>query len=159
MIGKDMNIVINLGNVWEALSAIGTVGAVIVSLYLTRRDTVNKVKVSTTVALPVGSLDKTIYTNVTVTNTGRQEVIITQVGVTHSKFSKGKFAFVTSTGIFQNKLPINLKSGEFDNFGCVEENLKKLFLANRLSRKKAYGYAIDSLGKIYFSKKFTLFAE
>ncbi|MHC0040974.1 hypothetical protein [Streptococcus anginosus] len=159
MIGKDMNIVINLGNVWEALSAIGTVGAVIVSLYLTRRDTVNKVKVSTSVALPVGSLDKKIYTNVTVTNIGRQEVIITQVGVTHSKFSKRKFAFVTSIGIFQNKLPINLKSGEFDNFGCVEEKLKDSFRLKYLSGKKVYGYAIDSLGKTYFSKKFILFDE
>lgn len=41
-----MKIVIDFGNIWEALSAIGTVGAVMVSLYLARRDTVNKVKVA-----------------------------------------------------------------------------------------------------------------
>ena len=154
-----MNIVINLGNVWEALSAIGTIGAVVVSLYLSRKDSINKIRVSTQVIIPVGSLDKKIYTNVTITNVGRQEVIITQIGVTHSRYAKKKFAFITNMGIFNNTLPTYLKTGEFNNFGCVEEELKQQFIQNRLSGKKAYGYAIDSLGKIYFSKKFVLFDE
>ncbi|RSI41593.1 hypothetical protein [Streptococcus sanguinis] len=154
-----MKVIIDLGNIWEALSAIGTIGAVVVSLYLLRRDSINKVRVSTQAALLIGSLDKKVYTNVTVTNVGRQEVVITQVGVTHSKCAKRKFAFMKSIGIFNNTLPTNLKTGEFNNFGCVEEELKQQFIQNRLSGKKAYGYAIDSLGKIYFSKKFVLFDE
>lgn len=109
----------------------------------------------------IGSLDKKVYTNVTVTNVGRQEVVITKVGVTHSKCEKIKFAFafMKSIGIFNNILPTNLRTGEFNNFGCVEEELKQQFIQNRLSGKKAYGYAIDSLGKVFFSKQFLLFDE
>ena len=154
-----MKVIVDLGNIWEALSAIGTIGAVVVSLYLSRKDSINKVRVSTQAALLMGSLDKKVYTNVTVTNVGRQEVVIAQVGVTHSKCAKVKFAFMKSIGIFNNTLPTYLKTGEFNNFGCFEEELKQQFIQNRLSRKKAYGYAIDSLGKVYFSKQFLLFDE
>ncbi|HEM5253786.1 TPA: hypothetical protein U1337_002190, partial [Streptococcus suis] len=87
-----MKIVIDFGNIWEALSAIGTVGAVMVSLYLARRDTVNKVKVASSFVMSMNPLDKTVYTNITVTNVGRQEVIITEVGITHAKLSKKRFA-------------------------------------------------------------------
>jgi len=41
----------------------------------------------------------------------------------------------------------------------IQENLRQQFINKHLSGKKAYGYAIDSLGKIYFSKKFVLFDE
>ena len=37
--------IIDLGNVWEALSAIGTIAVVIVSLYLARRDYRKKLEV------------------------------------------------------------------------------------------------------------------
>ncbi|EMC52195.1 hypothetical protein LGX01_04220 [Streptococcus mutans] len=154
-----MKVIIDLGNIWEALSAIGTIGAVVVSLYLSRKDSINKIRVSTQVTIPVGSLDKKIYTNVTITNVGRQEVIITQVGVTHSRYAKKKFAFITNMGIFNNMLPSYLKTGEFADFGYIQENLRQQFINKHLSGKKAYGYAIDSLGKIYFSKKFVLFDE
>ena len=154
-----MKVIVDLGNIWEALSAIGTIGAVVVSLYLSRKDSINKVRVSTQAALLMGSLDKKVYTNVTVTNVGRQEVVIAQVGVTHSKCAKVKFAFMKSIGIFNNTLPTYLKTGEFADFGCIQENLRQQFINKHLSGKKAYGYAIDSLGKIYFSKKFVLFDE
>lgn len=42
-----MEVIIDLGNIWESLSAIGTIGAVVVSLYLSRKDSINKVRVST----------------------------------------------------------------------------------------------------------------
>ncbi|HFI0351458.1 hypothetical protein HO543_08265 [Streptococcus suis] len=151
-----MKIVIDFGNIWKALSAIGTDGAVMVSLYLARRDTVNKVKVASSFVMSMNPLDKTVYTNITVTNVGRQEVIITEVGITHAKLSKKRFAFISHIGIFQNNIPVNLKSGDFNNFGCAEKDLKDSLHEKSLSGKNLYGYAVDSLGKVYFSKKFEL---
>lgn len=95
-----MKVIIDLGNIWEALSAIGTIGAVVVSLYLSRKDSINKIRVSTQVIIPVGSLDKKIYTNVTITNVGRQEVIITQIGVTHSRYAKKEICLYNKHGGF-----------------------------------------------------------
>lgn len=40
-----VSIAIDLGNVWEMLSAIGTIGAVIVSLYLAFRESRSNLKV------------------------------------------------------------------------------------------------------------------
>lgn len=53
-----MNIIIDLGNVWDALSALGTIGAVGLSLWLATRD--EKVDFSVSLSSALGIRDNSI---------------------------------------------------------------------------------------------------
>lgn len=50
--------IIDLGNVWDALSAIGTIAVVIVSFYLTRRDYRKKLEVDYWISYKIFSGEK-----------------------------------------------------------------------------------------------------
>lgn len=39
-------------------------------------------------------------------------------------------------GVFNNTLPSYLKTGEFADFGCIQENLRQQFINKHLSGKK-----------------------
>lgn len=149
-----MNIQVDLGNIWEMLSAIGTIGAVIVSLYLAQKNDMQKVNVSFDWGY-VFSDDEapTEIATITVTNVGNPPVTINQVGLKHSKSSDRRMALVRSNDVFDNKLPVKLESSETKTFGLAAENFRKLFLKNEPSHKIAYAYAQTTTGRFFYSKK------
>lgn len=73
----SLKVTIDFGNVWEVLSTIGTVAAVIVSLYLARRDAITKIKMTMERTYLIGFDDKTEYFTISCVNVGRPEVSIT----------------------------------------------------------------------------------
>lgn len=149
-----MNIQVDLGNIWEMLSAIGTIGAVVVSLYLARKNDMQKVDVVFNKAYLIPKeQDQTEYATITVTNVGNPPVTIIEVGLTHSKLSDHRWVFVCSYSVFENKLPVKLESSETKTFGTAVEIFRKLFVKDEPSHNKAYAYVKTTTGRVFYSKK------
>lgn len=73
--------IIDLGNVWEALSAIGTTAVVIVSLYLARRDYRKKLEVDYWTSYKIFSGEKISLWSIDLVNIGSVPVKIYEVGL------------------------------------------------------------------------------
>jgi len=73
--------IIDLGNVWEALSAIGTIAVVIVSLYLARRDYRKKLEVDYWTSYKIFSGEKISLWSIDLVNIGSVPVKIYEVGL------------------------------------------------------------------------------
>ena len=73
--------IIDLGNVWDALSAIGTIAVVIVSLYLARRDYRKKLEVDYWISYKIFSGEKISLWSIDLVNIGSVPVKIYEVGL------------------------------------------------------------------------------
>ena len=73
--------IIDLGNVWEALSAIGTIAVVIVLLYLARRDYRKKLEVDYWTSYKIFSGEKISLWSIDLVNIGSVPVKIYEVGL------------------------------------------------------------------------------
>lgn len=149
-----MNIHVDLGNLWEMLSAVGTIGAVVVSLYLARKNDMQKVSVVFESAYRISDeQDRTEYATITATNIGNPPVTIIEIGLKRSKLSDRSMPLLCSYGVFKNKLPLKIESGETSIFGNAAENFRKSFIENELSHNKAYAYAKTTTGRVFYSKE------
>lgn len=147
-----IDLTLDLGNVWQMLSAIGTLLAVIVSLWLAYGSNRSKVRVKLGTALLTDGSQW--YYTVTAINVGNRDVTITEIGLFFKKVKQR----VSNTTIFDDSMKIDehtypkkLAESEkveiyIDRDG-MNYSIKKHDLKGKIS-----GYVIDSTGKMWRSK-------
>lgn len=152
-----MNINIDLGNIWEALSAIGTTSAVIVSLWLARRDERRKLSVKMMLTYGIkmdNTIENTTFLSIDAFNEGKQILTIEEVGFVKRK--KGKKMVITDSNLFmEGSSGLNFK---------IEPNSSAMYILERErmqievhqrwgGRSRVRAYVRDSSGKKHFSKR------
>lgn len=152
---------INLENFWEALGAIGTVGFVLTTLYLARRDYKKKLDVDHWLDYELFSGDKIPLWAIDLVNRGMVPIKIYEIGITHASFlraRKKKIIFLMPRDFSADSadLPILLPPQEDATYFLLAESYQKI---QQSSKKKFRIYAQDSTGKYYFSKPFKLDLE
>ncbi|MCL2113603.1 MAG: hypothetical protein FWH31_06575 [Streptococcaceae bacterium] len=153
--------IIELGNIWEALSAIGTIAVVIVSLHLARRDYRKKLEIDYWTSYEVFSGDNISLWCIDVVNTGAVPIKIYEIGICKKrllrKSAKKTMAF-SSRDLEQEsaKLPILLMPQEDATYFVMKDEcligLKKLGFKNQ----NLQIYAKDTTGKYYFARRFKI---
>lgn len=146
----SININIDLGNAWEMLSAIGTVGAVITSLVLAFKE--NKPNINATIS--IGNKFGKFYQLFLTKN---QLNSFTLVGFGYyNNFKKRSVNFSPNTHLKVLNSE-NKKTGYAFPYDFTEENIIKLVIddaiISALDGKKVRFYVEDINGKIYKSNK------
>ncbi len=96
------------------LSAIGTLIAVIVTIYLSRKDKTVKLKVGAGVRMMIGDdfMGEPKYLTIYITNVGLRETKVTSIGWKVGYFKKQYAVQGVINDGFSSKLPIKLNDGE-----------------------------------------------
>jgi hypothetical protein len=99
-------------------SAIGTVSAVVVSLYLARRDRNVRLQVSAghRVLITRGSDHRPEYLNIRVVNVGHREAQISNIGWKFGFLKKQHAIQMLEDNTISSALPVRLKDGEEANY-------------------------------------------
>ena len=156
----NINIDIDFGNLWEALSAIGTIGAVIVSLWLARKDGKKKFQVvlKTTIGIRNdNSIDETPYLSIDAVNKSNIPLTIEEVGFINKR--DGKKVTVTNQKFLidgSNRLPVKTEPYSLAMFVFNQEQLFKELHKKWPQGKKIRAYVRDSSGKHHFSKHYKI---
>lgn len=98
----------------EWLTAIGTLLAVIVALYLARRDRLIRCLGSARIShiFVVGEDNTSIHVAIAVTNIGMRSFVFTGVSWRLGIFKKRNYEFLPPRNEYSNELPIKLQDGE-----------------------------------------------
>lgn len=152
-----MNISIDLGNVWEALSAVGTIGAVIISLWLARRDERRKLTVQVYLSYGMkhdNTFENESYISIDTFNEGKRPIIIEEVGFVKRKRGR-KLTIIDSTIFKQGSSGLNYKvDSNLSAMYILElENIKQSAQREWGEKVKIRAYVRDSSGKKHFSKR------
>ncbi|MGN8066463.1 hypothetical protein ACTCUF_07995 [Lactococcus lactis] len=153
-----MNINIDLGNIWEALSAVGTIGAVIVSLWLARKDGKKKFQVVLKTSFGIrydNSIDERPYLSIDAINKSNIPLTIEEVGFINKK--DGKKVTVTDQRFLiegSNQLPTKTEPYSLAMFVFNQEQLFKELHKKWSQGEKVRAYVRDSSGKHHFSKHY-----
>lgn len=108
--------ILNTIGIW--LAAIGTVSAVIVSLYLARRDSIIKLKIYAghRILIGMGQEDRPSYLSIGITNTGFRKVTIVNLGWKSGFFKKTYAIQTLYPGPYSDNLPKTIADGEEARF-------------------------------------------
>lgn len=142
----------DLGSITDWLSAIGTVGAVIVALYLARSDRKPKAKVYARFSylIGMGSLpDEPFQITVGIVNLGSFPIYLNECTV---KLGKDKLAFKDGS----HNVKKLLQAGEYYEHSLDYNTIIKGLIYKKLTKVRTYIYFRDASGKKYKSKKITL---
>ncbi|KZK37687.1 hypothetical protein P7266_1088 [Lactococcus cremoris] len=151
--------IVDFGNVWDALTAIGTMGAVIISLYLTRKDYKKKLRIDYWVSYKILSGEKFPIWCIDVTNTGVIPVKIYEIGVyQRSNFFKRRrsIPFLVPRDLEQesSKLPVLIQPQEDATYFVAQEEWAETLQDFTYSANQVAFYVIDTTGKLYKTKYF-----
>lgn len=159
------------GTLADWVSGIGTLLAIIISLYLTLKDNYKKLIVSSYFNYYLydqGNMSNEPFLSIEIVNNGKVPVNVTQLGFSKFKINKRmpnfiREAFPRTFGMMQiinlredsNQLPCMIKPQELKKFSFKGN-------ANSLRNSKYIGtktrvYVKDSTGKVFYSKKKTNF--
>lgn len=147
-------------NTWEFintfapwLSAIGTIAAVITSLYLAKRGDALKLKIQARVMLLIaeGQEGQPEYLNVTIINIRRREATITALGWETGLFKKNYFYWMIPRNRLSAAIPVTLKDGQraeymmpMSDFDRLLGDIGRKFISGRLSFIKAHFIRISA---------------
>ena len=142
-------IVYDLGSISEWLTSIGTIGAVIVALYLSKKDEKPRAKVKSTVSYVVGmemNLPRTpIYISLEIVNTGKIPIHLAECTIQMSRFTKKRMTFLDGS----HNVKRLLNPGEFYEHKLDYEPIYNYLAQSRIRKLKTYMYFSDSLGNVY----------
>lgn len=149
--------IIDLGNVWEALSAIGTIAVVIVSLYLARRDYRKKLEVDYWTSYKIFSGEKISLWSIDLVNIGSVPVKIYEVGLYQKswlrKRRKKKIFMMPRDFEYESaKLPILLNPQEDATYFIAKNEWITKIKELGINQRKIGLYARDTTGKYYYRK-------
>ena len=149
--------IIDLGNVWEALSAIGTIAVVIVSLYLARRDYRKKLEVDYWTSYKIFSGEKISLWSIDLVNIGSVPVKIYEVGLYQKSWlrkrrKKIKFMMTRDFEYESAKLPILLNPQEDATYFIAKNEWITKIKELGINQRKIGLYARDTTGKYYYRK-------
>lgn len=149
--------IIDLGNVWEALSAIGTIAVVIVSLYLARRDYRKKLEVDYWISYKIFSGEKISLWSIDLVNTGSVPVKIYEVGLYQKSWLRKRrkkiiFMMPRDFEYESAKLPILLNPQEDATYFIAKNEWITKIKELGINQRKIGLYARDTTGKYYYRK-------
>ncbi|MCC4119846.1 hypothetical protein [Lactococcus lactis] len=155
-----MNITIDFGNIWDALSAIGTIGAVIVSLWLATKE--EKVNFSVELSSALGirennSVDETVYFFVEAMNKSKFPLTVEEVGFSYTKKSK-RLGLLDQRYLIEGSDTLPTKVESLETAKYIFEQDKVIELAKRTfgENVKIRVYIRDTTKKTHYSKKFKI---
>lgn len=149
--------IIDLGNVWDALSAIGTIAVVIVSLYLARRDYRKKLEVDYWISYKIFSVEKISLWSIDLVNIGSVPVKIYEVGLYQKSWLRKRrkkiiFMMPRDFEYESAKLPILLNPQEDATYFIAKNEWITKIKELGINQRKIGLYARDTTGKYYFRK-------
>ena len=149
--------IIDLGNVWDALSAIGTIAVVIVSLYLARRDYRKKLEVDYWISYKIFSGEKISLWSIDLVNIGSVPVKIYEVGIYQKSWLRKRrkkiiFMMPRDFEYESAKLPILLNPQEDATYFIAKNEWITKIKELGIKQRKIGLYARDTTGKYYFRK-------
>ena len=155
-----MNININFGNFWDALSAIGTTSAVIVSLWLAKREEKNIFSVKMSWALGItrdNSIADPTFLTIDVFNKSKYSLTIEEVGFVRRK-NGNKLAITNSNNFIEGSSGLNFKT---DPKGAAMYILEEDYIREKVHQEwgdkvKIRAYIRDSSGKKHYSKRYLM---
>lgn len=125
---QTLNLIIAISSIF---TAIGTVSAVIVSLYLARRDRKIRIDISANITRQIllsnpPTPDENEYLSFSITNVGFRDVTIQSVSWEFGIFRKKSFIQIFDfTDPYITKLPAKLKDGDTANLSIKVDDLRK----------------------------------
>ena len=149
--------IIDLGNVWDALSAIGTIAVVIVSLYLARRDYRKKLEVDYWISYKIFSGEKISLWSIDLVNIGSVPVKIYEVGLYQKSWLRKRrkkiiFMMPRDFEYERAKLPILLNPQEDATYFIAKNEWITKIKELGINQRKIGLYARDTTGKYYYRK-------
>lgn len=149
--------IIDLGNVWDALSAIGTIAVVIVSLYLARRDYRKKLEVDYWISYKIFSGEKISLWSIDLVNIGSVPVKIYEVGLYQKSWLRKRqkkiiFMMPRDFEYESAKLPILLNPQEDATYFIAKNEWITKIKELGINQRKIGLYARDTTGKYYYRK-------
>lgn len=149
--------IIDLGNVWDALSAIGTIAVVIVSLYLARRDHRKKLEVDYWISYKIFSGEKISLWSIDLVNIGSVPVKIYEVGLYQKSWLRKRrkkiiFMMPRDFEYESAKLPILLNPQEDATYFIAKNEWITKIKELGINQRKIGLYARDTTGKYYYRK-------
>ncbi|ARE11962.1 hypothetical protein UC317_1973 [Lactococcus lactis subsp. lactis] len=152
-----MNIIIDLGNVWDALSALGTIGAVGLSLWLATRDEKVDFSVSLSSALGIrdNSIDNLPYLIIESLNKSKFPLTIEEVGFCIDKKDAKKLTVIDHSYLIEGSDKIPQKVEPLETAKYVFEQDKVIELAKKIwgENIEIRAYVRDTTKKTHYSKK------
>jgi hypothetical protein len=143
--------VYDLGKITDWLSSIGTISAVIVALYLARRERKPRAIVSSTVSYGIsafGASNGPIHLNLSIVNIGSIPIHLKECTVQVNKWSKDRMAFLDGS----HNVDKLLGPGEYYEHTLSYEELRKFYVSKKVKKINTYGYFKDGVGKKYKTK-------
>lgn len=149
--------IIDLGNVWDALSAFGTIAVVIVSLYLARRDYRKKLEVDYWISYKIFSGEKISLWSIGLVNIGSVPVKIYEVGLYQKSWLRKRrkkiiFMMPRDFEYESAKLPILLNPQEDATYFIAKNEWITKIKELEINQRKIGLYARDTTGKYYYRK-------
>lgn len=152
-----MNIIIDLGNVWDALSALGTIGAVGLSLWLATRDEKVDFSVSLSSALGIrdNSIDNLPYLIIESLNKSKFPLTIEEVGFCIDKKDAKKLTVIDHSYLIEgsDKIPQKVEPLETAKYVFEQDKVIELAKKNWGENIEIRAYVRDTTKKTHYSKK------
>ncbi|MEE8882757.1 MAG: hypothetical protein SOI14_06400 [Lactococcus cremoris] len=152
-----MNIIIDLGNVWDALSALGTIGAVGLSLWLATRDEKVDFSVSLSSALGIrdNSIDNLPYLIIESLNKSKFPLTIEEVGFCIDKKDAKKLTVIDHSYLIEgsDKIPQKVEPLETAKYVFEQDKVIELAKKNWGGNIEIRAYVRDTTKKTHYSKK------
>jgi hypothetical protein len=142
-------VIYDLGNIADWLSAIGTNAAVITALYLAKRETKPKARITSKFGHIVDAIngvsDEPSYVSVEIVNQGLVPIYLTECSI---QVGKDRLVFLDGSHIV-NKL---LNPGEFYEHTLNYQDIKNFLLQKGIKKLKTNVYFKDASGNRYKSR-------
>lgn len=143
----NIDLQIDLGNIWEMLSAVGTMLAVIISLVLAFRESRKKISVELTTDIHFNK-----YYRISLYRNPQDYFMITDVGYLY-RFKKNSLKEIENGFLNSNEYEIQLGLP----YSFIDEDIRKINLRKwdykSLIGKNIRVYVIDGEGRIHKSRK------
>ncbi|WKG34447.1 hypothetical protein [Lactococcus lactis] len=153
-----MNINIDFGNIWEALSAIGTIGAVALSLWLATRE--EKVDFSVSLSSGLGirynnSTDDSPYLIINSLNKSKFPLTVEEVGFCIDKKDSKRLAVIDQRylGEGSDKIPQKVEPLETARYVFDQDKIIELAKKTWGENIEIRAYVRDTTKKTHYSKK------
>ncbi len=121
----------------EWLTAIGTLLAVIVALYLARRDKRIQCVTNTSIYVLIDSANPNSaseFVTIIVTNVGTRVFTISSISWRMGIFKKQNFLMIPALNVYSSTIPVKLNDGEQASFYFPVEDFRRTSITNLLER-------------------------
>ncbi|HJF34340.1 MAG TPA: hypothetical protein K8V56_21465 [Sporosarcina psychrophila] len=144
-------IIYDIGNISDWLTAIGTISAVVVALYLSRRDRKPSAKVSASLGHIVdnhGVSKHPVHMTIEIVNQGLIPIHLSEATIQLNSRSNERMIFLDGS----HRVDKLLKPGEFYEHKLNYQDIRNYYKNQNKRKLKTYAFYMDASGKKYRTK-------